>query len=93
MNQTLEQYRSSLYGLILDYRDRFSEQVIATLSQYVPESEREEVSKEIRSMRELVDKAIEKDEATPRYTLTYLERMKRHEKHRKAYEADTTFTP
>ena len=93
MNPTLEQYRSSLYGLMPDYRDRFSEQVIATLSRYVPPGDEEAITEEIRRHRQQIHELIKNDESRDRYELTYLERIKRHTKHKKAYEADTPFTP
>jgi len=93
MNETLEQYRSSLYGLIPDYRGRFSEQVIETLSKYVPTNEQEKVNEKIRHLRQKVNNNINYDEQTPRYELSYRDRVKRHLEHKKAYEADTPFTP
>ena len=93
MNQTPEQYRSSLYGLIPDYRGRFSEQVIAILSRYVPTDEQNKVVEEIRRLRQTVDRDIDYDEQTPRSELSYRDKVKRHLEHRKAYETDTPFTP
>jgi len=93
MNKTLEQYRSSLYGLFPEYRGKFSERVVARLSKYVPEAERETLSEDIRSIRSMIEKNIETDEKTQRYELGYRERRLRHQEHKKAYEADTPFTP
>ena len=93
MNATFEQYRSSLYGLIPDYRGRFSEQVIETLSKYVPPEEQGEVNESIRRLRHKMDNNINYDKQTPRYELTYLERLKRHMNRKKAYDENTPFTP
>ena len=93
MNATFEQYRSSLYGLIPDYRGKFSEQVIETLSKYVPPEERDEVNEGIRRLRQKIDNTISHDWQTPRYELSYRDRVKRHLEHKKAYEENTPFTP
>ena len=93
MNQTLEQYRSSLHGLIPDYRSRFSEKVIDTLSQYVPENQQTKVVEAIRFHRQGMREAVDADENRDRYELTYLERLTRHMERKKAYEENTLVTP
>jgi len=85
MNQTYEQYLSSRQGLILDYHDKFSDRVVDTLSQYVPEEERDIVNAAIRSHRKQMHKLMMKDEERSRYPLRYLDLMnnsfKRKEEH------------